>query len=358
MRTTFLIKKIYIKYDNRHDESEELTCSFSSEEEFDDNDCMDVSKASLSDEFDEKDDGDNLALRYIAGLKKKLTSTPNIESFKTRSSILRNTNTSNSNKETHQPKTSLFNSNLSPLVFQRRESAFEQNRNLLTKFVLTKNFESSHKKTLSSNNEIGNEKKSSSSRDFLKERCQNFQQMIEETIQLKDTTESEAVAIEKEDEAIELTQSSQNMCMIEKMINNKQLTENLNNKSNAKLDEKNNENAKTTTINTSDDIEEIKECVPVKPLEKSHVIVKNPATKSSKINIFDMSHSKSSHPTSTPINNDKLKQHQLNEMQNSAIGPRNPPQNQCFNAEEGSIIDYEYSLVVPDTQPLPTYKVK
>lgn len=126
------------KYDNRHDESEELTCSFSSEEEFDDNDCMDVSKASLSDEFDEKDDGDNLALRYIAGLKKKLTSTPNIKSFKTRSSILRNNNTSNSNKETHQPKTSLFNSNLSPLVFQRRESAFEQNRNLLTKFVLTK----------------------------------------------------------------------------------------------------------------------------------------------------------------------------------------------------------------------------
>lgn len=69
-----------------------------------------------------------------------------------------------------------------------------------------------------------------------------------------------------------------------------------------------------------------------------------------------MSHSKRSHPTSTPINNDKLKQYQLNEMQNSAIGPRNPPQNQCFNAEEGSIIDYEYSLVVPDTQPLPTYK--
>jgi len=124
-------------------------------------------------------------------MKENLTSTPRLEPFKVNNSDQK---LRDKNNNTIKNKNCLFNSDLSPLVLQKRQVVFEQNRYQLSQFVLRKNFELSNKKSQENLPKIQENPTNlpnnlkSKTRDLLKNLCMNFKQDDDkEPITIKDT---------------------------------------------------------------------------------------------------------------------------------------------------------------------------
>jgi hypothetical protein len=262
-------------------------------------------------------------IQNLKKIKKNLTSTPKLETFKVKlgNDLMRDNNNNTINVQTTEKK-GLFNSELSPLIFQKRKTAFEQNRNQLSQFVLRKNFELSNKKVKENMPKAtempGNLK--AKTRDLLKNLCMNFEPSS--PIEIKDTINETS----QNDDVFELTNhDSSRLNLLDKLC------------------EKN----ATIVIDSL----ETTNSKPKLSIDKSLIVIKstnysnenkencNGAPKNDFFTSIPSSLSKINALTSADQSVIVMKkgEHEISNMKNNFL-------------DDGSFIDYDYSLVVPDTQ--------
>lgn len=219
-------------------------------------------------------------------------------------------------------KNCLFNTELSPLIFQKRKTAFEQNRNQLSQFVLRKNFELSNKKVqenMPKSTEMSNILKAKT-KDLLKNLCMNYEPS--NPIEINDTTNEAS----QNDDVIELSNhDSSRLNLLDKLCE-KNATIVIDSLEATNTTTKLNIDKSRIVIKSTNYSNENKENLNGAPKNGLFTSMPSNASKTNALTAVDQS-----------IIVKKKGEHDISNIKNNFL-------------DDGSFIDYDYSLVVPDTQ--------